>query len=354
MKKHYKYLVLLLLLPYSMFSNEDKFAHSKQKNIKITYLVNPDASLAITNSYGSITVMTWDEDKVDLDVTIKASSNNENWVNQRISDINIDINALKSIVSATTVIGSSSSTNSSSSSNFEINYIIKIPKNSNNVTLNNKYGNIYTSELSSSTNFFCKYGMLTLGKLNSAKNSITMEYCDNSTISFLNTAVITAKYSNITIGQLSKLDLISEYTDVDIQEGKEVKYSSKYGSIEVDNIQDLDGLGNYLKVKIGNLNGNLNLNTKYSDIVINNASIKTNKIDIVSSYTNTRILYDENLAFNFDFYLKYANLKYGTDFNFINKEETNTAKKYMGYYKKKAATLIKISSDFGNITVIKK
>lgn len=354
MKKQFKHLFLLLLLPFLVFSNGGKFTHNKQKNVKITYLVNSDASIDITNSYGNITVITWDENKIDLDVTIKVSGNNENWVNQRLGDINIDINALKSIVSAKTVIGNSNSKSNGSNNNFEINYILKIPKNSATVTLNNKYGNIYTADLSSNTNLFCKYGMLDLGKLNSSRNNIQMEYCNNSNITYLNSGLIIAKYSDLKIEQLTKLELNSDYTDIDIQEAKEVKYTSKYGSIEIQKIQNLEGLGNYLNIKVGNLNGNLNLNTKYSAIAISNVNAKAAVLEIASSYTNTKIQFDENYTFNFDITVRYASFKYENDFSFTNKEETNTTKKYSGYYMKKGTNVLKINSDYGNITLIKK
>jgi hypothetical protein len=77
----------------------EQFAHSKQ-NIKKTYYVNIVQRLKIDNSFGSITVSTWDEDKIDIDITIKVSGNNENWVTQRLEDINVDFTALKGSISA--------------------------------------------------------------------------------------------------------------------------------------------------------------------------------------------------------------------------------------------------------------
>ncbi|NRT15788.1 hypothetical protein HNP99_002148 [Flavobacterium sp. 28A] len=354
MKKQRKYLFILFLIPFLMFSNGEKFTHTKQKNIKKTYLVNTDASLAITNSYGSITVIPWDEDKIDLDITIKVSSNNEKWINERLNDITVDISALKGLVSAKTIIGNSSSRNNGSNNNFEINYIIKIPRNSNNVNLNNKYGSIICTDLLSSTMIYCKYGKLTLGKLSSNNNDIQIEYCDNSSINYLNNGTIIAKYSDLNIQQINKLDLTSDYTDIDIQDANEVKYTCKYGDLNFQNIKNLDGLGNYLKIKVGNLNGNLKINTKYSDILIHTITAKASAVAIVSNYSNSTIGFDENFDFNFDVILSYANLKYSGDLTFINKEETNNTKKYSGYYKKKGSNLIKISSDYGNVSLIKK
>ena len=64
------------------FSNDDSFI-SKQKNIKKTYSVNSNAGIDIDNKYGNISISTWDEDKIDIDITIKVNGPNENWVNEK-------------------------------------------------------------------------------------------------------------------------------------------------------------------------------------------------------------------------------------------------------------------------------
>lgn len=140
MKKHYNILILFILIPFLGFSNDDTFI-SKQKSIKKTYIVNSNAGIDIDNKYGNITVSTWDEDKIDLEITIKVTGGNENWVNEKLNSIDVDITALKSMVTAITKIGNSSLKSKGSSNCFEINYVIKIPKNGT-VKLNNKYGNI--------------------------------------------------------------------------------------------------------------------------------------------------------------------------------------------------------------------
>jgi hypothetical protein len=67
----------------------------KKKKILKAYYVNPNATLSIDNSYGTISVTTWNEDKIELDISIKVSGDNVNWVNQHIETIAVDIVALK-------------------------------------------------------------------------------------------------------------------------------------------------------------------------------------------------------------------------------------------------------------------
>ncbi len=51
MKKLYKTIVVLLLLPIIGFANDDAII-TKQKNIKKAFIVNADAGINVTNSYG--------------------------------------------------------------------------------------------------------------------------------------------------------------------------------------------------------------------------------------------------------------------------------------------------------------
>ena len=170
MKKLYKTIVVLLLLPIFGFANDDAII-TKQKNIKKAFIVNADAGINVTNSYGTVFVTTWDEDKIELDILIKVSGDSENWVNQRLNDITVDIIGLKSLVTAKTQIENNNYRSKGRNNSFEINYVIKIPKNGG-VTIDNKYGNISTTDLNAPTNILCKYGKITLGKLTNLSNLI--------------------------------------------------------------------------------------------------------------------------------------------------------------------------------------
>lgn len=353
MKKQCKIFILLLLIPFLGYSNGPDFIHTKQKSIKKTYFVNSDAGLNIDNSYGNISLTTWDEDKIELDILIKVSGDNENWVNQRINDINVDITALKSMISAKTIIGNSNSKSNRTNNSFEINYSLKIPKNGS-VKLNNKYGNIITTDLFSNTDIYCKYGKVAMGRLSGSKNNIQIEYCSNSSIQFLKNGSITAKYSNLKIGEAMKLDLISDYTNVDIQNGDTIKYTSKYGNIKIQNVKSLDASGNYLTLKIGELFNNLKLAAKYGSVAIGTINAKANNVSVMAAYTGITIGFDANYSFDFNASIKYANLKYDNDLKMNSKEELSNSKIYSGFYNRKGINNLSVISSYGNVSLYKK
>jgi hypothetical protein len=353
MKTQFKILLFtLLLIPFVGFSNDD-FNYTKQKVINKAYIVNSDAGVNIDNSFGSIFVTTWNEDKIEIEVIIKVSGNSEKWVLQKLDAIDVDFTALKSMVSAKTTFDNTSSQKNGRDNSFEINYTVKIPKNGT-VKLNNKYGNIGSSDLFSTTDINCKYGKINLGKLNGNSNTIQIGYCSNSTIEYLKNGVITAKYSGIKMEEAYKLDLISDYSDIDIIEGNDVKYNSKYGSVKIKKVNSLDGNGNYLTINIGSLSNQLRLNTKYSNITIDAIQAKANYVNIVAGYTGVNIGFLPNFTFDFDVSVRYADFRYDSELSVNSREETNTTKRVSGFYKKKGESKISITSDYGNVKLYKK
>ncbi|SHL66642.1 DUF4097 family beta strand repeat-containing protein [Flavobacterium saccharophilum] len=352
MKKHYKLLILFILIPFMGFSNDDTFI-SKQKSIKKTYIVNPNAGIDIDNKYGNISVSTWDEDKIDLDITIKVTGPNENWVNERLNGIDVDITALKSMVTAITKLGSSSIKSKGSNNSFEINYVIKIPKNGT-VKLMNKYGNINILTLEGASDITCKYGKVTVGKLNNTNNRFQIEYCQNSTIDYIKNGTIEARYSGLKINDSGNLNLDTNYTDLIVSDGQNIKYDCNYGTLKFQKLNSFSGSGNYLTISIAEISNSINVDANYSKINVSTITSKANNVNINSGYTDVYLGYDTNYAFDFDINTKYGNIKNDNSLDISVTESKNTSKRISGFNKKKGQNKILINSNYGNVTLIKK
>ncbi|MEO8535225.1 MAG: hypothetical protein ABI441_15820 [Flavobacterium sp.] len=352
MKKHYNILILFILIPFLGLANDDTFI-TKQKTIKKTYIVNSNAGIDIDNRYGNITVTTWDEDKIDLDITIKVTGGNENWVNERLNSIDVEITALKAMVSAITSTGNSSVKSKGSSNSFEINYVIKIPKNGT-VKLSNKYGNILTGDLESTSDIFCKYGKINLGRLNGNTNTIHIEYCQSSNIEYIKSGNIEARYSGLRITDAGKINLATNYTDLVVGDSQNIKYECNYGSFKFQKMGSITGAGNYLTVSIGEILNTLTSDLNYSKLNVGIINEKANNININSRYSDISMGYDVNYSFDFDISTKYSGIKSDPSMQISNSEEKSSSKKVSGYYKKKGQNKIILTSDYGSISLVKK
>lgn len=352
MKKQYNILILFILIPFLGFSNDDTFI-SKEKNIKKTFIVNSNAGIDIENKYGNITVSTWDENKIDLDITIKVSGGNENWVNERLNSIDVDINALKSMVTAITNIGNSSLKSRGSSNSFEINYVIKIPKNGT-VKLNNKYGNITTLTLESTTDIACKYGKIILGKLNGDSNRIEIGYSQNSSIDYIKNGNIEARYSGIKINESGNLNLDANYTDVSLLEGQNIKCKGNYGSFKFQKINSLIGSSNYVTISVAEILNSLSVDATYSKINVESMSEKSKNVNINTGYTNISLGYDANYSFDFDINTRYGSIKNDSSLEVLVSEIKSNTKRISGYNKKKGQNKVIINSSYGNVILTKR
>jgi hypothetical protein len=352
MKKHYNILILFILIPFMGFSN-DETAISKQKNIKKTYIVNSNAGINIENKYGNISVSTWDEDKIDLDITIKVTGGNENWVNERLNSIDIDVTALKSMVTAITSIGNSSLKSRGSSNSFEINYVIKIPKNGT-INLDNKYGNITILNAESATDIACKYGKVTIGKLNGTNNRIDIAYCQNSSIEYIKSGTIAARYSGLKIIESGNLNLDTSYSDLVMSEGENIKYDCNYGNFKLQKINSFSGSGNYLTIAIAEISNSINVNTNYSKINVSTITERANNININCGYTDVSLGYDTNYAFDFDINTRYGNIKNDNSLDVSVTESKSNTKRISGFNKKKGQNKLVVNSNYGSVTLTKK
>jgi hypothetical protein len=338
MKTLFNMLFLLLFVPTIALAHDKEMQkYSKQKSIKKAYIVNADAGIDISNSYGNVYVTTWPEDKIELDILIKVSSDKEDWAIKKLNDIDVDIEALKSLVTAKTTFANGAGKAS-----------IKIPKNGS-VKISNNYGEVITTDLFAVTNIKCKYGKVTLGKLNGSNNSIDIEYCTKSSVDYIKTGSISADYSGVAMNDFGNIVLKADYTDVNFRNGDNLKYDCSYGRLIYGKINNLEGSGDYLTVNVGELTNNLKVNTSYSKIMVDNIAAKAGNISVDSEYTTIGIGYNAAYAFDFDIRLKYASLKHGGDLEMNSKQETNTSKNYEGFYKKTGVNKVTIVSEFGNV-----
>lgn len=347
MKKLYS-LIVFLSLANSLYATEHQGKYNKQKTIKKAVTVNANATLSVENKYGNVFVTTWNEDKIDIEVVVTISGDNEKWVNEKLASINVEFAGNSSSYSAKTIFESQK--NYGKRSSMEVNYTIKIPKKGN-LKVNNQYGTIVTHELFGSADILCKYGKITLGKLNHTSNTIQIEYCSKSNIEGINNGNVIAKYSDLQINDYTVLDLTSSYTDVVLSKGTHLKYISKYGKLLIGNVSNITGSGDYLTIKINELNGSLNINTKYSNFSINSVSPAAKDLTINAGYTNIELNHTSNYLFDFDVATKYGNFKSEATLEYSSRIETNFNKSYKGFYKKSGVNKVTINSSYGNINL---
>ncbi len=358
----FKYTLLLFLIgPTLIMANDGKIRgkYTKEKTIKKEFNVNADALLKVNNNYGNLTITSWNENRVVIEVHIKTNGNNEEKVQNKLDEISVDFEASSSMVYAKTTYGEKDrrwgwNWGKNNNVNMQINYTIKIPIK-NSVNLDNDYGNIILDRVDGHAKINCDYGRLEIGELHGRNNQLNFDYTSKSTIGYMNSGEIKADYSGFTIDKAGDLKVNADYTNASIGKMENLDYTSDYGNMEVEEANSIRGNGDYITIKLGTIHGDVDIVADYGSIRIDELAPDAGNVSIRTDYTGVKIGYNSAYHFDFNISTDYAGVSGKDEFEIIISTEKSSSRHYEGYYGSQGSgNMITLTSDYGGITFIKK
>ncbi|HLT54121.1 MAG TPA: hypothetical protein VKZ97_09525 [Flavobacteriaceae bacterium] len=354
---HYKTLAIcMLLLPVLGFANTaPKDKHERQKTIKKEFSVSSSASVEIDNSYGNLDIVTWNENRVVMEITITTSGNDEDKVTQKLEEITVDFEASSNRVSAKTIFNKNNSKSwwnwgKNNNVNMKVNYIVKMPI-TNSVILSNDYGNINLGRLEGKATISCDYGKITTKELMADNNVLSFDYTNNCYFEYIKSGTISADYSGYTVAKANKLKIAADYTQSKILIAEDIEYSCDYGGMTIEKANNINGNGDYLTTVIGDVYKNVSIRADYGSIKIDRMNSNAGNVNITTDYTGIKIGVSPGYSFNFEIDLEYASLRDSEGFQYTKKRVESTDKYYAGHHgSANSGNLVRISSDYGSVT----
>lgn len=351
----YKALFTFLIFPAFVLGNNNnnfKGKYTKEKTINKEFTVNPDATFKVDNSYGNIEIVTWNENRIAIEVSITTNSNNEEKAQKKLDEITVEFDNSASYVSAKTKFSKNKSwwNWGNNNVNMKINYIVKMPI-TNNVDISNDYGNINLDKLEGHAKINCDYGKITTKELMADNNNLTFDYTNNSYFEYIKSGEINADYSNFTVGKTKDLTIVADYTKSHVEIAENINYNCDYGGLTIDKANNVSGNGDYLTAKIGDVYKNIDVKGDYGSLKINNMTENAKNVIIESDYMKITIGYATNYSFNFDIDLEHASFSGKENLEITKQKIESRDKYYAGYYgNSNSENTIKISSDYGSVT----
>jgi hypothetical protein len=362
---HYKVLLLLFILPLILVAHttdprQNDGKYKKEKTIKKTFNVNSDATLKINNSYGNLDIVTWEKNTIAFEIKITTTGNDEDKVQQKLDEIDVDFSNASDFVSAVTKFSKnkdkswwSSWTSGSNNVTMKINYIVKIPM-TNHVNLNNDYGNINLAKLEGRAEISCNYGKITTKELMADNNILNFDYSNNCYFEYIKSGKINADYSGFTVSKTNNLDIIADYTKSVVEIAENITYNCDYGGVTINKANDVQGNGDYLTLRLGDIYKNVAINADYGSIKIDRLNKSVKNVNIESDYVGIKIGYDPAFVFDFNIALEYGALNDEDGFEYTKKRIESSDKYYTGYYKtQNSGNRIRINSEYGSVSFYK-
>lgn len=345
MKTIVNYLIVLLLLPVLATAGITKGKFTKEKKISKSYSVNNNAGLQVANKYGNIVITPWDEDRTEIEVVITVSGNDEDKVTKRLSSIDVEFDATKQLVKASTKIG-----NFHGNISMEINYTIKIPKNGT-LGIGNSYGGIKLGKINGPMNIECQYGSLYIDEANAENNNISIQYCDASKIGYMKSGKLSMQYSAMSITKVGALTANADYTNVAISSAGDINMSIDYGSLNVGAADKVNVNAEYTPCNIGRVDNLLNISTDYGDVQVKEIAPSARSITVNSSYGGTRLAFAGEAGFTFEFDVEYGSLTGKEHLKFTEKSDKDISAHYKGSAPGNGQCKVFVKAEYGDIKI---
>lgn len=245
----------------------------KVKNYSKSYPADGNDVLQISNTFGKVVVNTWAKKEFKVDVQMKFSADDEEYVNNMIDGSSISDSKDGSIVSFKTNLARIN--NRRGSNHIEINYTVYMPAG-NALDLTNSFGSTVLPDLSGKVTIAISYGSLIAQQLTNSENDIQIKFTQNgpSSIAVLNGGKFKLSYGKLKAGIFNNVDVDISFSGLSIDRLKNTaNFKVRYG----------DG------VNVGTIDRsvkNINVNASFSKIKLDFKEAGSFNFDVVNKLGN--------------------------------------------------------------------
>lgn len=203
--------IFFLFISVQLFAQKEKekkrYEHFKERSISKTYAASGN-TLNIDNSFGNVTVTTWDRNEIKVDIHIEASSTDKEHADKMFENIDVEEGKDGSQIRFKTTVNKNKDKNNNNNnynckncnSTMHINYTIQMPAG-NALKIENQFGSIQLPDYSGTVSLVSKFGSLTTGNLPKAEK-LLVEF-GSANIKSLHNVDATFKFSTIRIENLT-------------------------------------------------------------------------------------------------------------------------------------------------------
>ncbi len=298
-------LLLLALLTGTTVSAQD---FKSKMNLSREFPTTRETTLDIENKYGKIQVVSWEEDRVVIEVEIKVSESSESKLKKLKEDISIDFTGTSNYIIVKSNFKSESGrlaselknvshTLAGANKHVEISYMVKIPPYLN-VVLNNKFGDIYMDDHNGDVEIGLSNGALKANRLKGNAN-LSLNF-GTAMIESLGSATLSMSYSDLTLSEASQLDITSKSSKLTADSIKVLKINSRRDKLFFKKVEYLYGESNFTEIWIYDFVREADLDLKYGKLTIENILPVFSKIDLKSEFTDVSLLFDKKSFYAYD------------------------------------------------------
>lgn len=294
------------------------------------YSVNRDSHLEIVNKYGDIHIETWEKDSLKVVATITAETKSNEKAERMMDNVDFEIVDVGTYIVIKTVMTGSAfdlieeikgifSQNQSNS--LTIDYNIWMPAWLD-ISMENKFGNIYFPTLDGKTEITLAYGKI-LGNEISKEGNFDLKYVDMR-LKSLEKGSLELNSSDLQVDMCGSLVVNSRTSTLNFNEVTDALITSNHDDIKVSKAQVLDIRGEFTDAEVWGVQSGLYLNARYCNVSVYMADEGFKTFNLQTEFSTLTInILDENACFKTEIVHHQGRLMYPVDKTKLIEEPIN-------------------------------
>ncbi|MFA6923343.1 MAG: hypothetical protein WC223_03725 [Bacteroidales bacterium] len=336
----------------------------KHKYISNVYKAFSETNVQIANKYGNINVITWEKDSVRIEIDIKAIARPDK-VEKILNNVDVNFTNSQYYIIAKLVFNdfkgtaladfSDMATTSISGGNkVEINWTIHIPEKIS-LSLENKFGNIYTTNLNGNLDISISNGDFKANNL-FGETKLNLEF-GNCSISNMKNAKLVFNYSEFDLLSANKLSIESKSSKIEIKKVNEIEINSKRDKYYIDTANVINSGADFSYLIISQLKKSIFSKSKYGSLKIDAVENGFKYVNLIPTYSDINLSFNKESSFTFSLTTKKTLTSLPETFNSLEKifiDKENEEYKVAGTIGQSQQSLPEVQINASNGSVVVK
>ena len=337
------------------------------KSIKKEYAISADGEILIDNKHGKVDILTWDKNRVKVDVKITVYTSSQSGATRVFNKIKLDFDNTTTSVSAITNIIESSNwwTDwlwASSKDKFSIDYEVYLPKTSN-LKLRNRHGNVTLAALKGPVDLDLAYCNLEVAEI---EEDFSLKFAyGNSNVMGTNNATLNIKCGKLKLNKARDVELVSSYSKIEIEKADDINCSSlhdtyligevrefrnqgKYDNITIAYAKKVKSTSVYTEINIEKIASSVDLDLKHGQANIVMVSKDFSELILKGSYADYKIAVEDGANYKLDASSNNAGIRFPKKMKVVYENDKNNNYAIEGYVGKQAHSKAVIKAKVSN------
>ncbi len=279
--------------------------YSESRKTDRSFPASSETRLELSNKYGTVHVIPWQKDSVHIEIDLYIQSNSPSRLAKISRNVDFEFSGTRYYILAGTRFGNRYNTFFSdlkdlsnsiipSRNRVEINYTVHVP-GAMNISITNKYGDIYIDDMKGSVSINLSNGDLKANSL-TGDSRISLNF-GNGIINELANATLTVSFADIEIPLAKQLTIESKSSKLRLGDIGILKTNSRRDKYTVSRTDNFFGESWFSEIWLYRMDGEINFSPRYGVLKADTIPAGFSLINVNTDCADLNMTFDKQASF---------------------------------------------------------